>query len=159
MPSTATTTPTARMAIHQTAPEAHRAVGAVETIVRDALDRRLFELVKLRASILNGCAFCVDMHATDLLRDGEDVRRVLAVAAWRESPFFTEAERAALDLTDAVTRLGDHGVPDGVWDAARAAFDEATLGHLVVAIGLINLWNRLAVTTHAQPPALAERAA
>src|SRR5690606_21904736 len=73
--------------------------------------------------------------------------------------FFTEAERAALDLTDAVTRLGDHGVPDGVWDAARAAFDEATLGHLVVAIGLINLWNRLAVTTHAQPPALAERAA
>ena len=77
----------------------------------------MLELVKLRASMLNGCAFCVDMHSREALAAGESSRRLFAVAAWREAPFFDERERAALALTDAVTRLGEHGVPDDVWDA------------------------------------------
>mgnify|MGYP000845675449 CR=1 FL=1 len=151
--------PNPRPSLHRLAPEAMKAVLAVEEVVRGELDRRLLELVKLRASIVNGCAFCLDLHLRDLLEHGEDVRRVGAVAAWRESPFFTEAERAALALTDAVTAIGEHGVPDDVWAAAVAAHGERTVAHLVVAIGLINLWNRTAIATHQAPPPLAEAAA
>jgi AhpD family alkylhydroperoxidase len=119
------------------------------------LDRLLVELVNMRVSQLNGCAFCIDMHTTDAVKAGEDPRRLFAVAAWRESPFFTDAERAALELTDAVTRLGEHGVPDEVWDPVVAAYGETTAAELVVAIATINVWNRLAITNHSQPPALA----
>lgn len=131
-----------------------QAVTRLEAIVRGALDPTLLELVKLRASVLNGCAFCVDMHGTDLLGAGEDPRRVVAVAAWHESSFFTEAERAALALTDAVTRLGEGGVPDEVWAASEKHHGTDTAAHLVLAIATINVWNRLAVTSRAQAPAL-----
>jgi len=143
------------MKLVEVAPEAYRAVIALERHVAAALEPRLLELVKLRASILNGCAFCVDMHGTEALANGEDLRRVLAVAAWRESPFFTPAERAALALTDAVTRLGDDGVDDDVWQEVTALYDERTVAELVVAIATINVWNRFAVTTHLPTPALA----
>ena len=143
---------TQRMRIDKAAPAAYRAVSALEAYCRDNVDGRLFHLVKLRASVLNGCSFCVDMHSTDMLDEGEDVRRVVGVAAWRESNLFTPEERAALDLTDAVTRLGDHGVPDDVWDAAAAAFTEEELANLLVAIGTINVWNRIAVPTRTPPP-------
>src|SRR5688572_21353034 len=95
-----------RMNPYQLAPDGYRAVAALEGYVRGRVDHSLLHLVKLRASILNGCAFCVDMHSRDALAAGEDSRRLFAVAAWRESPFFTAAERAALGLTDAVTRVG-----------------------------------------------------
>lgn len=144
----------ARTAVHTTAPDAYQAVLALERHVRSTIDPGLLHLVKLRASILNGCSFCVDMHSTDALAEGEDARRLFAVAAWHESPFFTDAERAALALTDAVTRLPTGGVPEDVWDAAVALHGEVTTVELVVAIGTINLWNRIAVTTVAQPPAL-----
>lgn len=148
-----------RIQVHELAPDAVRGVLAVEKVVAGALDHRLLDVVKLRASIVNGCAYCVDLHTTDLLRRGEDPRRLAAVAAWRESPFFDDTERAVLGLTDAVTRLGVDGVPDDVWSAATALLDDAVVAHLVVGIGLINLGNRIAVTSHKQPPALTGRGA
>lgn len=135
-------------------PHGYAAVLALERHLRANVDRGLLEIVKLRASILNGCAFCVDMHSTDAVGHGEDPRRLFAVAAWHESPFFTPAERTALSLTDAVTRLGDGGVPDDVWRAAVDEFGERQVVELLLAIATINVWNRLAVATHLPPPPL-----
>jgi AhpD family alkylhydroperoxidase len=143
-----------RMQMAAVAPEGYRRVLALESYVRDAVEPPLFGLIKLRASVVNGCAFCVDMHGTDLLGQGEDVRRVLAVSAWRESAFFTERERIAFALTDEVTRLDPDGVSDEVWDAAVKEFGEADLANLILAIATINTWNRIAVSTHAATPPL-----
>lgn len=107
-------------------------------------------LVELRASQINGCSVCVDMHAKDLRKQpGETDERVFSVAAWRETPWFTDAERAALALTEAATRLADRSDPvsDEVWAAATEHFDEAQLAALTLAIANINLWNRLNATT------------
>ncbi|RZU77662.1 AhpD family alkylhydroperoxidase [Micromonospora kangleipakensis] len=134
------------------APQAYQAVFGLEKYVQANVDHTVLELVKLRASMLNGCAFCVDMHSRDALAAGESSRRLFAVATWREAPFFDERERTALALTDAVTRLGEHGVPDEVWDAAAKVWSEKELADLVVAIATINVWNRIGVTSHAQPP-------
>ncbi|SBT46123.1 carboxymuconolactone decarboxylase family protein [Micromonospora auratinigra] len=141
-----------RMDLARVAPEAYRAVSGLETYIRGNLDHTVLELVKVRASMLNGCAFCVDMHTRDALAAGESSRRLFAVAAWREAPFFDERERTALALTDAVTRLGEHGVPDEVWDAAAEVWSERELADLVVAIATINVWNRIVVSTRRQPP-------
>jgi AhpD family alkylhydroperoxidase len=107
------------------------------------------ELVHLRASQINGCSVCVDMHAKALRKAGESEEKVFAVAAWRETPYFTDAERAALALTEALTRIADRPepVPDDIWEAAAEHFDETQLGALVIDIGTINLWNRLNVAT------------
>ena len=107
------------------------------------------ELVHLRASQINGCSVCVDMHAKAARKAGESEERVFAVAAWRETPYFSDAERAALALTEALTRLADRAeqVPDAMWDAAAEHFDEAQLGALVLDIGTVNLWNRLNIAT------------
>jgi AhpD family alkylhydroperoxidase len=145
---------TERISLAKQAPAGYRAVLALEQYVASAVDPTIFELVKLRASILNGCAFCVDMHSTDALKAGEDSRRLFAVSAWRESVFFTDRERAALDLTDSVTQLGPHGVPDEVWDAAIKNWSEAEVANLILAIATINVWNRIAVTSHTPAPPL-----
>ncbi|NES17306.1 MULTISPECIES: carboxymuconolactone decarboxylase family protein [Micromonospora] len=142
-----------RINIATVAPEAYRAVLGLEKYLHANLDHTVLELVKLRASMLNGCSFCVDMHSREALAAGEDSRRLFAVAAWREAPFFSERERAALALTDAVTRLGEHGVPDEVWDAAAKVWSEKELADLVIAIATINVWNRISVTSQTQPPA------
>jgi AhpD family alkylhydroperoxidase len=107
------------------------------------------DLVHLRASQINGCSVCVDMHARDLKRAGESDERLFGVAAWRESPYFTDAERAALELTESVTRLADRPDPvsDEVWDEAARHFDEEALGGLVLSIASINVWNRLNAAT------------
>ena len=107
------------------------------------------ELLHLRASQINGCSVCVDMHAKGAREAGESEERVFAVAAWRDTPFFSDAERAALALTEALTRLADRGdpVPDAIWDAAAEHFDETQLGALVLDIALANVWNRLNVAT------------
>jgi AhpD family alkylhydroperoxidase len=107
------------------------------------------ELVHLRASQINGCSVCVDMHAKAARRSGESEERVFAVAAWRETPYFNDAERAALALTEALTRLADEPepVPDAIWDAAAEHFDETRLGGLVLDIATVNLWNRLNIAT------------
>jgi AhpD family alkylhydroperoxidase len=107
------------------------------------------ELVHLRASQINGCSVCVDMHAKAARRSGESEERVFAVAAWRETPYFSDAERAALTLTETLTRLADRAeqVPDEIWDAAAEHFDEVQLGALVLDIATVNLWNRLNIAT------------
>lgn len=143
-----------RMRLDTVAPAAMKTMLELEGFVRGAVEHDLLELIKLRASMLNGCAFCVDMHATDALRSGEAPRRLFAVSAWRESPFFTPTERAALALTDAVTELGRDGVPDAVWREAAQVWSPEQLAGVLMAIVTINAWNRIAVSTHAQPPPL-----
>ncbi|MBC7597077.1 MAG: carboxymuconolactone decarboxylase family protein [Kineosporiaceae bacterium] len=107
-------------------------------------------LVDVRASQINGCSLCVDMHSRDASKAGETNQRLFAVAAWRETPYFTDAERAALALTEAVTRLSDQvdPVPDEIWAEATRHYDETQLGTLVLAIAKINVWNRLNAATH-----------
>jgi AhpD family alkylhydroperoxidase len=143
-----------RMDISQASPAGYRAVLGLERYVSKRLDPTLLHLVKLRASIINGCAFCVDMHSRDALAAGESDRRLFAVGAWADAPFFTARERAALALTDAATRLADgDGVPDDVWDAAMREFPVEDLADLVIAIATVNAWNRLTVPTRKAPPA------
>jgi len=129
-------------------PDAMQALQALGKALHQAgLPLKTLELVNLRASQINGCAFCVDMHAFAAQEAGESLERLYAVAVWREAPFFTDSERAALALTEAAT-VFEHGqVPDEVWNEAAAHFDEDQLAALVLAIGLINLWNRIAITT------------
>lgn len=116
-----------------------------QTVATSGLDQSLQELVRLRASQMNGCAYCIDMHSKDARKRGESEQRIYALVAWRETPFFSDAERAALALTEAVTRL-EGGVPDDVVEEAKRHFDEEELAKLVFTIVVINAWNRLAVT-------------
>ncbi|BBY54631.1 carboxymuconolactone decarboxylase family protein [Mycobacterium koreense] len=143
-----------RLDIHGTHPDATRAVLAMESFVRQSgLDPRLGELVKIRASQINGCAFCLDMHHRDARAHGEDQRRLDVVSAWREaSQLFTDAERAALALTEKVTLIGVAGVPDDVWEQVTDEFSEADVVNLLMAIATINVWNRLAIATHQRLP-------
>lgn len=113
------------------------------------LPKRTIDLVHLRASQINGCSVCVDMHSRDLRKSGETDERLFAVAAWRDAPYFTDAERAALSLTEALTRISDRPdpVPDAIWNEAAQHYDEQALAALTLCIALINVWNRLNVAT------------
>ena len=143
-----------RLDINSVNPDAYKAVLGMEMYARTHNDPQLYELVKLRASMVNGCGFCVDMHSADALKAGEPSRRLFAVSAWREATqLFTDREQAAFALTDAVTRLGEHGVPDDVWDEAARHFTTEELGNLLMAIVTINVWNRLAISTKQELPA------
>ena len=131
-------------------PDAAKAMYALSrSAARSGLPETTKFMVHLRASQINGCSFCAEMHSRELEEAGEDARRIWTVAAWREAPYFTDAERAALALTEAVTRLSDRSdpVPDDVWDDATDQFDETTLGALLIAISSINVWNRLNAAT------------
>jgi len=142
-----------RLTLNDVAPDAYKAVMGMEIYARKSNEPSLYNLVKLRASVVNGCGFCVDMHATEGVSAGFPTRRLFAVAAWREATqLFSAKEQAALALTDAVTRLGEHGVPDDVWDEAARHFDKAELGNLLMAIVTINVWNRLAISTKMDLP-------
>jgi AhpD family alkylhydroperoxidase len=124
---------------------------ALEQYVRGSgVDPTLGELVKLRASYMNGCAYCVDMHTKDARAEGETEQRLFAVPVWREAPFFSPRERAALAWTEAVTELGHGGVSDAAYEAARAEFSEAELVALTMAVVTINSWNRLAIALGAE---------
>jgi AhpD family alkylhydroperoxidase len=134
-------------------PEALKALLAVsKTTKNDNVPETTAELVRLRASQINGCSVCVDMHSRGLKKAGESDERIFAVPAWRDSPCFDGAERAALALAEAVTRLADRPdpVPDEIWDEAARYYDDKALASLVIGIGLINLWNRLNVATRQQ---------
>ncbi|MFD4219230.1 carboxymuconolactone decarboxylase family protein [Streptomyces griseus] len=145
-PNTATTTP--RLNFAKAAPKAFRAVIGLDAAAREGLDPTLVELVQIRASHLNRCAYCLHMHTMDARKAGESEERLHMVAVWQEADhFFTEKERAALALTDTVTRIGDAGVPDEVYDRAAAHFDEEELAHLLALIFTINTWNRIALST------------
>jgi AhpD family alkylhydroperoxidase len=131
-------------------PDAMQALLALNKATHKALGKAVnAELVHLRASQINGCSVCVDMHSRELKAKGESDERIWAVGAWRETPFFTEAERAALELTEAVTRLSDRPdpVPDDVWTEATKHFEETELAGLLLAIASINVWNRLNAAT------------
>jgi AhpD family alkylhydroperoxidase len=131
-------------------PNAMQALQALgKSVEQSGLPSRTLGLVHLRASQINGCSVCVDMHPRQLKKEGETEERLFAVAAWRDAPYFTDAERAALALTEVVTRLSDRAdpVPDEIWDEAARHYDEPTLAALVLAIAMINVWNRLNVTT------------
>ncbi|HVB97800.1 MAG TPA: carboxymuconolactone decarboxylase family protein [Candidatus Dormibacteraeota bacterium] len=141
-----------RIEFRKVAPQAFEAVRGLEKYIHSAgLEERLVELVKLRASQLNGCAFCVDMHARRLRELGEPNERIDAVAAWSEGPFFDERERAALEWTESVTLLSRDHVPDPVFERVRGRFGEAELVHLTMVIATINVWNRLAVPFRTVP--------
>ena len=142
-----------RLAAYKAAPGAYEAVRGVETYIqRCGLERSLIELVKMRASQINGCAFCLDMHSKDARRGCETEQRLYLLNAWHESPLYSDRERAALTWTEALTRVADTHAPDDVYDAVRAQFDEAELVNLTTLIGLINLWNRLAIGFRSQHP-------
>ncbi|SDZ32121.1 alkylhydroperoxidase AhpD family core domain-containing protein [Asanoa ishikariensis] len=146
------TTTTVRLAADKLAPHMNRAMNAFDAASRKtSLEAPLLELVRARASQLNGCAYCVDTHNADARAGGETERRLYALPVWSQTPFFTSRERAALALTEAMTRLTDGPVPDAVFGAAQAEFDETELAELVWSITVINAWNRVAVTTHAWP--------
>jgi AhpD family alkylhydroperoxidase len=149
MHTTVTTFEQPRMALGKQAPAPYRAMIALDDAID--FDQPLSELVRLRASILNGCAYCVDMHAKDARAGGESEERVYAVAAWHEAAVFTDRERAAFALTDAMTLLADTRVPREVYDAAAEHFDEPELAQLIWRIIAINAWNRVAVTTRMLP--------
>jgi AhpD family alkylhydroperoxidase len=138
-----------RMSIVEHAKEGYQALLGLEKFIHDSpVPDATLHLMKLRASQINGCAFCVDMHSHDAKKTGETDERLFTVAAWREAPFFTDAERAALALTEAATRIADQpeGVPDEVWNEAAKHYDEESLAALVMAIAAINAWNRINVT-------------
>jgi AhpD family alkylhydroperoxidase len=129
-------------------PEAMQAMQALgKAAEKDGLPLVTRKLVELRASQINGCSVCVDMHARELQKAGEPDKRIFAVAAWREVPYFTEAERAALAVTEAATRIADRAdpVPDDIWLEARRHYDDEALSALILDIATINVWNRLNV--------------
>lgn len=142
-----------RMDYFARAPDLMKSVLALNAAVEECgLEKSLLHLVKLRASQINGCSYCVDMHSHEALADGDSLQRVLLVAAWRESPLFTGRERAAFAWTEAVTRIADGGVPDALYAQALAQFTESELAKLTVAVSLINTWNRLSVAFHSLHP-------
>lgn len=134
------------------APEAFKAMVRLDTAAKQGVDPILLNLVKIRASQINHCAFCLDMHSKDALAAGESVERVIQLDAWRESRhFYTAKEAAAIELTEAITRLTDGFVPDDVYERAANEFDEEELARLIVAITTINAWNRFGVSTRLVP--------
>ncbi|MHB9853120.1 carboxymuconolactone decarboxylase family protein [Streptomyces sp. Tue6028] len=129
------------------APDVYKAMIKLDAAARKGLDPVILELVKIRASQLNHCAFCLDMHTKDAIAAGESVERIIQLGAWEESRhFYTQKEVAALELTDAVTVLTDGFVPDEVYEQAAKHFEEAELAQLIAAITVINAWNRFGVT-------------
>jgi AhpD family alkylhydroperoxidase len=150
---TTTLAPSTRLAVDKLAPHMSKAMNALDAASRKTeLEPPLLELVRARASQLNGCAYCVDLHSRDARTGGEQERRLYALPVWREAPFFTPRERVALALTEAATRLTEGPVSDEVFDAALAEFGDVGLAELLFTITVINAWNRLGAT--ARPWAL-----
>ncbi|SPB13351.1 alkylhydroperoxidase [Caballeronia novacaledonica] len=141
-----------RLDFYKASPAAIKAlVGVEERIAKSALEKSLTELVRLRASQINGCAFCVDMHTTDARKGGETDRRLATVVVWRETPFFTDRERAALAWTEALTLVSHDHVPDSVWEAVKPHFSDEEIVDLTLLICAINSWNRFAIAFRKTP--------
>ena len=145
-----------RLAWTKITAEGYRAAYGLEKYAAGHVDPEIYHLIKLRSSQLNGCSYCVDMHGREALELGIEFRKINSVSAWREAGWFTDRERAALELAEQVTLLPG-GVPDDVWEAAAEVFDERELADLLIGIATINVWNRMQVSTRAepQPPSLA----
>ncbi len=141
-----------RLSYAEQDPEGYQAMAGLDRYVKSSgLEPSLLELVKIRASQINGCAFCIDMHTKDARLEGETEQRIYALSAWRETPFFSDRERAALNWTEAVTSIGDNHVPDELYEFARQQFSEKELVDLTLAVIVINGWNRLAISFRTVP--------
>jgi AhpD family alkylhydroperoxidase len=137
---------TDRLTLHKASPDGYSAVRGVEAYMkRSGLPATLIELVKMRASQINGCAYCLDMHSRDARKQGVSEQRLYLLDAWRESPVYTPAERAALAWTDALTLVAEKRAPDADYEALREHFNDQQIVDLSILVGLINLWNRLAI--------------
>jgi AhpD family alkylhydroperoxidase len=145
---------TQRLDLATHAPDFYQAmIGLEKAIHRSGIDPRLYELIKIRASQINGCAYCLDMHNRDARKGGESQRRLDILSGWREAPsLFSETERAALSLTESATLIAEDGVPDPVWDEAVGVLGEQGVAQVLMAVVAINGWNRLAVSTHQDLP-------
>jgi len=141
--------PAKRLQLAEVAPKQYAAIFRLSSSVD--LEAELRELVDVRVSQMNGCAFCIDMHWKDARELGETEERLYMLGAWRESGLYNARERAALELSEAITRIGEGHVPDEVWERARANFEDYELGQLVFAIATINTWNRLLITARVEP--------
>lgn len=149
-----------RLDYRKASPAGIKALGGVYAhILQCGLEERLVDLVYLRVSQINGCAYCIDMHTRDLLKKGDKLERVVLVPVWQEAgTLFDERERAALAWAESVTRVSETGVPDSAFEAARAVFGEQELSDLTIAIGLMNAYNRLAISFRAVPQAVVDAA-
>ena len=142
-----------RMNFFQAAPDTVKALNALETqVASSGLEQSLIELVKTRASQINGCAFCINMHTQDARKRGETEQRLYLLNAWRESPVYTDRERAALAWTEAVTLISETHAPDEVYNEVRKHFSEAETVNLTMLIATINAWNRLSISFRSVPP-------
>ncbi len=140
-----------RIEYARVAPAALHAMLGLEHFTHESgLEASLLELVKMRASQINACAYCLDMHSKDARAAGETEQRLYALSAWREAPFYSDRERAALAWTEAITRIADDGAPDDLYEATREHFSESEMVALTMAIVAINGWNRLAIGLHGQ---------
>lgn len=138
-----------RMDIGNAEPRIYKAMNAAEKQLTDfELDRKLVELLKLRASQINGCGYCVNLHSMDAKKAGETEQRLFAVSAWRETPFFTDAERSAFRLTEEITMISEAGLTEETYQDARNYFSETEIAQLIFTIVVANSWNRLAISTH-----------
>jgi len=126
-------------------------MGVERYLAGCGLDKKLLDLVRLRASQVNGCAYCIDMHWKDLRAAGESEQRLYGLGAWRESPYYSDQERAALAWTEAVTLVAATHVPDSVFDEVKPYFSQTELANLTLAIGMINLWNRISIASRREP--------
>jgi AhpD family alkylhydroperoxidase len=143
----------ARLNAYTAAPETMKAVAAIEPVIAaSGLEASLIELVKTRASQINGCAYCIHMHTKDARAHGETEERLYLLDAWRESPLYTERERAALAWTEALTLISETHAPDDVYEELRQHFNEAETANLTSLIGVINTWNRIAIGLRYQHP-------
>ena len=141
-----------RLNVAAAAPEGYKALAGVERyLASSAIEKKLLHLIKLRASQINGCAYCIDMHWKDSRAVGESEQRLYGLDAWEESPYYTDRERAALAWTEALTRVADDHVPDAVYDRVRPHFNDKELADLTVAVAMINAWNRIAISSRTVP--------
>lgn len=137
-----------RKSIFEVEPNAYKAMLGLEQYIRNSqIPAILRELIKIRASQINGCAYCIDMHTQEAIKIGESQRRIFALSAWKESPLFTEEERAVLKLTDEVSLISEDGVADDTYEMVKKFYGEKVLAQIIMQIVVINSWNRIAVST------------
>lgn len=140
-----------RFNLAQAAPKAFEAMlGLEHYLAGSGLDKKLFELIKTRASQINGCAYCINMHVRDAMKEGETAQRLFLLDAWRETDLFTEKERAVLALTESMTLIADNHVPDAVYEAAKKQLSDQEMAAVIMAVVAINAWNRIAITSRTE---------
>ncbi|WP_149526106.1 carboxymuconolactone decarboxylase family protein [Sphingobacterium hotanense] len=142
----------ARMNIAELEPSGYKRVLTLENYIQASdLDKTHLELIKIRASQINGCAFCINMHTKDAMAQGETAQRIFLLNAWRETNIFTPEERTILAMTEEVTKIHEAGLTEDTYQAAKTLFNENYIAQIILAIATINVWNRIAITSHTQP--------